>query len=78
VAAAEQHLSDAGGGDKLSYVLTQVKLRFPGLKVDDRVIRAVVEAAVYRIKQWRTAPPPDVPLLPMPDVQLMPKDSSTA
>ena len=51
VEAAEQALYDASGGDKLRWVLDKLKQRFPNL--DDGLLRALVEAAVYRMKQER-------------------------
>ena len=49
VEAAEQALDGTPGHDKLLWVLDKLKQRFP--KLDDGLLHALVEAAVYRMKQ---------------------------
>jgi hypothetical protein len=48
VQAAEQMLTEYAGDKKLDWVLAQIAERFP--KLDKALVRAMVEAAVLRVK----------------------------
>lgn len=49
VNAAEQALAGEDGGSKFDYVMDLAKKQFPNL--DTELIRALIEAAVYRMNQ---------------------------
>lgn len=50
VRAANQMLAESTGEEKLSYVLSVVDRLYPDL--DEEVVRAIVEAAVFQEKEW--------------------------
>lgn len=58
VRAAEQMLSAAAGEDKLDWVIEQVSYLFPKLKIDETLLRVLIEAEVQQMKteQQRSAP----------------------
>lgn len=57
VRAAEQMLSAAAGEDKLDWVIEQAAYLFPHLKIDETLLRVLIEAEVQKMsaEQARSA-----------------------
>ena len=57
VRAAEQLLTKAAGEDKLEWVIEQVNYLFPNLRIDETLLRVLIEAEVQKMNAEKGEPP---------------------